>query len=234
MKFIRRIIGKIMHIILIFAAKFFFTEGQVLMLHWVGNEVQDDETEPYRISIVQFERLVQWLQNRKTIRLEKWENEHDFYAITIDDVPENFYLHAYPILKRAGLPFTIFVNISLLNQEGFITTEQLIEMSQCELCTIGSHGISHGEFAVLNREQVEYELKNSKLILESIVNKPVELFAFPYGSYYACGYSNKHLAGEIYEYAFGTVASSITKPSLLKKYFLPRINVDVNLLNSML
>lgn len=234
MKFVRRAVGKLMHIFQISVAKSFSTEGRVLMLHWVGNEVQDDGTEPYRISVAQFERFVLWLKNRKIIRLEQWENEHDFYALTIDDVPENFYQNAYPTLIRNGIPFTIFVNVSLLNQAGFITTEQLVEMSQCELCTIGSHGISHGEYALLDKEQVVYELKNSKTILENIINKPVELFAFPYGSYYACGYSNKHLAGEIYDYAFGTVSCPITRPSFLKKYFLPRINVDVNLLNSIL
>lgn len=234
MKFVRRAVGKLMHIFQICVAKFFSTEGRVLMLHWVGNEVQDDGTEPYRISVAQFERFVLWLKNKKIIRLEQWEIEHDFYALTIDDVPENFYLNAYPILKRAAIPFTIFVNVSLLDQAGFITTEQLVEMAQCELCTIGSHGISHGEYALLDKEQVVSDLKNSKTILENIINKPVELFAFPYGSYYACGYSNKHLAGEIYDYAFGTVSCPITRPSFLKKYFLPRINVDVNLLNSIL
>ena len=234
MNFLRRAVGKFMHIFQIEAARIFQTKGHVLMLHWVGNETQDDGTEPYRISVAQFERFVLWLKKRNIIRLEQWESEYDFYALTIDDVPENFYLNAYPILKRAGIPFTIFVNVSLLNQAGFITTEQLVEMSQCELCTIGSHGISHGEYALLDRELAIHELRDSKSILESIVNKPVKLFAFPYGSYYACGYSNKQLAGKIYEYAFGTVACPITKPSFLKKYFLPRINVDVNLLNSIL
>lgn len=233
-KFLRRAVGKIMHIFQIRVARIFSTKGRVLMLHWIGDEVQDEETEPFRISVEQFEKLVRWLMHKNTIRLEKWETSHDFYALTIDDVPENFYQNAYPILKESHIPFTVFVNISLLDHVGFITTEQLVEMSQCEFCTIGAHGISHGEFALLNREQAVRELKDSKSILENIVNKQVDLFAFPYGSYSACGYFNKHLAGEIYKYAFGTVACPITKPSLLKKYFLPRINVDVKLLSSIL
>ena len=60
----------------------------------------------------------------------------------------------------------------------------------------------------------------------------VELFAYPYGSYYACGYTHKHLAETIYKYAFGTVACPITKPSLLNNYFLPRINADVEFINN--
>ena len=234
MNFVRRAVGKFMHIFQICAAKFFPVKGLVLMLHWIGNEKQDNETEPYRISMTQFEKFTQWLKNQNIIRLEQWETEKDFYALTIDDVPENFYQNAYPILKKEGIPFTIFVNVSLLDKKGFITKEQLIEMSKCELCTVGSHGISHNEFVLLNKEQALQELQNSKHILEQIVNKSVDLFAFPYGSYYACGYSNKHLAMEEYVYAFSTVSCPITKPLVLKKYFLPRINVDEKYLHSLL
>lgn len=234
MNFVRRAVGKFMHIFQICAVRFFPVKGQVLMLHWIGNETQGIETEPYRISIAQFERFTQWLKNQNIIRLEQWETEQDFYALTIDDVPENFYQNAYPILKKEGIPFTIFVNVSLLDKKGFITKEQLIEMSKCELCTVGSHGISHNEFVLLNKKQALQELQNSKHILEQIVNKSVDLFAFPYGSYYACGYCNKHLAMEEYVYAFGTVSCPITKPLVLKKYFLPRINVDEKYLHSLL
>lgn len=201
------------------------------MLHWVGDEVQDEETEPYRISTDQCKKFLQWLKGKNTIRLENWEKEQDFFALTIDDVPENFYHNAYPLLEEAGIPFTLFVNTLLLDSQGFITRAQLLEMSQSRLCTIGSHGVSHGEFALLNKEQALRDLQDSKRKLEQIIGKPVEMFAYPYGSYYACGYANKHLAGEVYKYAFGTVACSITKPSFLKNYYLPRINVDKNNLN---
>lgn len=231
MKLLRRIIGKCCHVFHINAAKFFSERGRVLMLHWVGDEVQDEETEPFRISMEQCKKFLQWLKSKNIIRLENWEKEQDFFALTIDDVPENFYHNAYPLLREAGIPFTLFVNVSLLNKEKFITQEQLVEMAQDKLCTIGSHGVSHGEFALLNKEQSLQELQDSKCKLELIIGKPVEMFAYPYGSYYACGYANKHLAEEVYKYAFGTVACPITKPSLLKKYYLPRINVDKDNLN---
>ena len=227
MKILRRLIGKFFHIFYKSSSNFFSVQGKVLMLHWIGDEKQDEETELYRITIRQCKNLLSWLSRKNTIRLENWESEDNFYAVTIDDVPSSFYKNAYPLFKEAGIPFTLFINVSLLDKEGYITQKQLLEMSQCELCTIGSHGITHGEFALLNSEQALNELKNSKYFLEQIVGKSVELFAYPYGSYYACGYSNKHLAGFVYKYAFGTVACPITKPSLMRKYFLPRINVDM-------
>lgn len=228
MKLVRRIIGKCFHVFHVNIAKCFEVQGRVLMLHWVGDEPQNEETEPFRISTQQCRKLLQWLKTKNVIRLENCEKEKDFYALTIDDVPESFYYNAFPLLKEAEIPFTLFVNLSLLDKEGFITREQLIEMAQCELCTIGSHGISHGEFTMLNKQQAISDLIESKKELERIIGCKVKLYAYPYGSYYACGYTNKHLAGTIYKYAFGTVACPITKPSLLKNYFLPRINADAD------
>ena len=60
--------------------------------------------------------------------------------------------------REAGIPFPLFVNVSLLDKEEFITRKQLVEMSQSELCTIASHGVSHGEFALLNKEQALQDL----------------------------------------------------------------------------
>lgn len=203
------------------------------MLHWVGDEVLDEEHERYRIQTNQFRKLLEWLKLRNVIRLEKWEQVKNFYALTFDDVPENFYQNAFPLLKESSIPFTLFVNVSLLDKDGFISKEQLLEMSRYELCTIGSHGVTHGEYALLNRMEALKDLEESKAELERLVGKTVEMYAYPYGSYYACGYRNKHLAGKVYKYAFGTVACPITKPSLLRCYFLPRINLNVEFVNSL-
>lgn len=230
---LRRVVSKCNHLFQINATKCFTIQGKVLMLHWVGDGVLDDECEPFRITIAQCKKLLLWLKYKNTIRLENWEQSDDFYALTIDDVPENFYHNAYPLLKKYGIPFTLFVNVSLIDKEGFITKRQLLEMSQCELCSIGSHGVNHSEYTLLNKEDALRDLKESKRELEQLIGKSVEMYAFPYGSYYACGYANKHLAGDVYKYAFGTVACPITKPLLLKRFFLPRINVDVDFIRNL-
>ena len=201
MYWVRKFVSKFCHLFHKQFASFFKGKGYVLMLHWVGDEVQDDETEPFRISTEQFRKLLQWLKTKNVIRLETFEKEKNFYALTIDDVPENFYYNAYPLLKESKIPFTLFVNVSLLGKDGFITKNQLIEMSRCKLCTIGSHGVNHDEYVLFNRQQAMKDLKESKTKLEEIIGRAVEIFAYPYGSYYACGYRNKHLAEEVYKYA---------------------------------
>lgn len=234
MKTLRRILGKCCHLFYSNVASFLPSRGKIYMLHWVGDEKQNEETEPFRLSVEQFRLFLKWIKKQNVIHLKDWERADNFIAITIDDVPENFYINAFPLLKKEGIPFTIFVNVSLLDKEGFISKEQLVEMSQCPLCTIGSHGVNHGEYTMLDRTDATNDLVCSKRELEKIIGKPVEMYAFPYGSYYACGYRNKHIAGEAYKYSFGTIASPVTKPCLLRKYFLPRINVDGNLLHNLL
>ena len=233
MNVLKRVIGKLLHFFLKCFSSIYANRGEVLMIHWVCNDRLDNPNEKFRLSTEQFESLIDWLKVKNVIRLENWESESDFYALTVDDVPECFYFNAYPILVKEKIPFTLFVNVSLLDTVGYITSEQLKEMSSNTLCTIGSHGIEHVEYARLSCAEVLNELHNSKDILERKVGKSVQMFAFPYGSYYACGYKNKVLAGEIYKYAFGTVASPITQPTFFKQYFLPRINVDADFIKSM-
>lgn len=232
MMFLYDIICKCMHLLNVFAASIFPTKGHVYMLHWVSDEVMHDEKEPFRISVLQFNKFLSRINN-KIIKLEDWESNNSFCAITIDDVPESFYVNAYPILKEQNIPFTIFVNVSLLDTGGYITREQLQEMSECECCTVGSHGINHIMYAGLSREEALKELKGSKEILESIIKGKVNIYAFPYGSYYACGFRNKKIATQVYKYAFGTVGCPVTKPMMFKNYFLPRINVDTKYIDSM-
>lgn len=233
MKIIRRIFSKICHSLLIGLAKFFPIKGHILMLHWIEDTNIVGDANQYRIPISQFKKLLIYLRSKNTIVLYNWEKENNFYALTIDDVPECFYYSAFPLLKEFQIPFTLFVNTSLLDQNGYITKDQLVEMSQSDLCTIGSHGVNHCEYSALNRRQLNREFSKSKTILESITEKEVNLFAFPYGSYYACGFFNKGLVLCEYKYAFGTVSCPITKPLLIGKRFLPRINVDNSYINSL-
>lgn len=218
---IRRIFCKIIQSSIIKRTLYRAVQGRVLMIHQIG--LNDEE---FCITPEEFEALAIFLSKRHTIRLEDWEKENNFYALTIDDVPEGFYIYAFPILKKYNIPFTIFVSLSLLNTPGYITMEQLIEMSNSNLCSVGSHGVRHVEYYKLTRNEISKDLKESKMKLSDLIKKPVELFAYPYGSYYACGLKNRKQVLEVYKYGFGTVKCPITAPLVLPKYFLPRINVD--------
>lgn len=193
------------------------------MFHSIGDSRHD-----FNISVDSFSRFVEAIKRANVIRLEEWESQEGFVCLTFDDVADSFYYNAYPLLKKYSIPFTIFVSCSLLNKESYITTEMLKEIAECELCTIGSHGNKHLFFAGLSKEDAIEDLLTSKDTLEKLTRKSIQLYAFPYGSLYACGFKRKRLVGAFYKYGFGTVASPITRPSLLPFFFLPRINVENN------
>ena len=198
-----------------------FERGRIFMLHHVGEHENEFCISPENLTLI----LKRYKD--KTIKLSEWQKSKEvFYAFTIDDVPEDFFYNGYPIFVKYSVPFTLFISTSLLDTPGYITSQQLIEMLENPLCDIGSHGTEHSFFKGLSAmDRIDF-LKDSKRKLEQICSRPIDLFAFPYGSYYACGFCDRHLVNEYYKYGFGTVNAPITSPELLKAYFLPRINID--------
>ena len=226
---IRRLFGKTYHTVYEVLAKVLKQRGCVYMFHSVGDPRHD-----FNISVDSFERFLSTLKRDKVVRLEEWERKDVFACLTFDDVADSFYYNAFPLLKKYRIPFTIFVSCSLLDTEGFITTDMLKEIAECELSTIGSHGWTHSFYADLSKDKAIVDLSSSKKKLEEITNRAIEVYAFPYGSVYACGMNNKKQAGVVYRYGFGTIASPITKPSLLPNYFLPRIKVGEDNLDKLI
>ena len=194
--------------------------GCVYMLHDISDKKGD-----FCISAAELEKFLSSLDRKKVINLAEWQSKSDFIAITIDDVPESFFLNGFPLFKKYGIPFTIFVSTSLLDTRGFLKTDQLVELSQCALCTVGSHGTLHKFYKGFGKDEKIRFLDDSQKRLAEICGRPVDLFAFPYGSLYACGYKDKKLVSRFYKFGFGTIACPITKPNLLPKYFLPRVNL---------
>ena len=99
-------------------------------------------------------------------------------VITFDDGLKDVYTVAYPELKKRQIPFTIFVIVDYLDTEGYITTEELIELSKDPLVSIGAHGMTHDVLTGLSIEKQKYEMFSSKKYLEEIIGKKVDFFAF--------------------------------------------------------
>lgn len=64
-----------------------------------------------------------------------------------------------------------------------MTKEQIKELFTSPFANIGAHGYYHNDLARINLNDAAEELVFSKQYLESIIEKPVTSFAFPYGSY---------------------------------------------------
>ncbi|MGD1878512.1 MAG: polysaccharide deacetylase family protein [Kiloniellaceae bacterium] len=104
-------------------------------------------------------------------------------AITIDDAALSGYTEAWPRLKAAGLPFTLFVSTEPLDLElgGYMSWAQLREMAADPLVTVGNHGHSHAHMAWQDDTAQRDELEQAAGRLRAELGKAPELFAYPYG-----------------------------------------------------
>ncbi len=68
-------------------------------------------------------------------------------------------------------------------QEGIVASwDQIIEMSNNPNVTIGSHTVNHSNLYYLTTNEIEYEILESKAILESKIKRKVDHFSYPFGS----------------------------------------------------
>lgn len=59
--------------------------------------------------------------------------------------------------------------------------EQIKELSKNPLCTIGGHTMSHCRLTITDNKSLQYELGESKRLLELHIGRPVEHLSYPYG-----------------------------------------------------
>lgn len=60
---------------------------------------------------------------------------------------------------------------------------QIVELSKNNLITFGSHTVTHTNLAVESDEQIRFELTNSKLYLENLIEKEIWHLSYPNGDY---------------------------------------------------
>ncbi|MBR0262505.1 MAG: polysaccharide deacetylase family protein [Bacilli bacterium] len=105
-----------------------------------------------------------------------------------------------------------------------MTWEQVKELSNHPLCTIGGHTVSHCVLNQLSKDDFRKEVGNNIRKIESVTGKPVQHFAYPYGSPNEIGEREYQL---ISEFGFKTVFSSyggcITNENRHQITHLPRV-----------
>ncbi len=60
--------------------------------------------------------------------------------------------------------------------------QQLQELEQDPLCTIGAHTIDHSALAKLSNDEAKYQIEESKKIIKQRSNIECDVFCYPYGS----------------------------------------------------
>lgn len=103
-------------------------------------------------------------------------------AITIDDAYTSSYTQAWPRLKAAGFPFTIFVSTDIVDARTprYLSWAQIKEMADAGV-TIGGHGAAHGHMPDLTPDAIAADLARSARSYQEHLGKVPTLFAYPFG-----------------------------------------------------
>lgn len=103
--------------------------------------------------------------------------------ITLDDGWADNFEYAYPIAIEKDVPITIFLNSALIDVDPQIVTwEQIFEMKKSGKVSSSSHGAHHKRLRDLSDEEVMFELKTCKQVLEEKLKQSVIGFCYPYGA----------------------------------------------------
>jgi peptidoglycan/xylan/chitin deacetylase (PgdA/CDA1 family) len=114
-------------------------------------------------------------------------------VLTFDDGFSDFHSEAAPILKRLGLPATVFLPTAFcgktngwpgqpgwVEQQPLMGWEMIRELAE-EGFTFGAHSVSHPVLTELSASDLERELVQSRSEVESRTGRKSEFFCYPYG-----------------------------------------------------
>ena len=121
-------------------------------------------------------------------KLKSEENiDNKYVSITFDDGYRDFYIHAFPILREYGFSATVFLPTGFIDNREISLKESKEHLSWNEIqeldgkgISFGSHTVNHPQLKFLNREAIEYEIRQSKETIEDKLNKSVDSFSYPF------------------------------------------------------
>jgi len=158
--------------------------------------------------------------------IENKIDEEFCVALTIDDCNLSDYRIVFPILKQLGYTATFFLSTQNVGKNG-VTWEQYRQMA-VQGFDIGSHGMSHRDLTLINHDEINIELEQSKYIIENNINKSISLFSLPFGMY------NSHIKKLAHKIGYKAILTTqfnfiypSEKPFVIKRWSV-KMNTSIN------
>jgi peptidoglycan/xylan/chitin deacetylase (PgdA/CDA1 family) len=142
--------------------------------------------------------------------------------LTIDDAFKSFYDQAWPILEKNEIPFLLFVNTREIGSSGYMTWEQIKEISKKKFVHIGNHSYSHDYLIDKTDEEITNDISLAIEDFKNNLGYNSPFFSYPFGEY---SNSFKNIIKNYgFKYAFGqhSGVADETKDS----YELPRFSIN--------
>lgn len=139
-------------------------------------------------------------------------------VITFDDNNLNAYDNGVPVLEKLGLTATFYIITNRLDNKQTIDRERVKTLAEKGM-SIQSHTVTHSTLTALSLKKLDWELAESKRVLEELTGQPVRHVAYPSTTHNKTVRAHAATAG----YVTGTIMDPRTateKDELMK---LPRI-----------
>jgi peptidoglycan/xylan/chitin deacetylase (PgdA/CDA1 family) len=104
----------------------------------------------------------------------------DSVVFTFDDGWAGVYESVLPLFKARGWNAIIFVTRDFIDRKGFLTREQIMELSQSGF-EIGVHGTTHRMLSACKDDMIFWELATCKEFIEKLINQPAVYASLPGG-----------------------------------------------------
>ncbi|MEX2618557.1 MAG: polysaccharide deacetylase family protein [Alphaproteobacteria bacterium] len=144
-------------------------------------------------------------------------------GITIDDAYLSVFEQAWPRLRKAGLPFTVFVATQTVDRGDapYMNWDQVREMKATGV-TIGAHTDAHLHMPRTDKARIERALKRAAARFRAELGQVPALFAYPYGE--ASSAVRDIVIKQGFTAAFGQHSGASYR--LGDRYFLPRFPLN--------
>lgn len=127
--------------------------------------------------------------------------ERNSVIFTFDDGYEDNYTYMFPLAKKYNIKVTVFMIGYKIDKPGYLSSEQIKEMSDSGLVQFGSHTLDHPSLISLSEQGIREQFEGTSWLISEITGKPVTTVAYPSGDY---NETVMEIAREFYKFAFTT------------------------------
>ena len=209
-------------------------------MHDVSGDKHDNITTPVEVFESFVDRVHQkgfGLCSMKSYIQKSIDERERWIVCTFDDGYAGLLDNALPILNKYGFTASVYVCTDYLGKTNdwnfkdksrrmHLNVEELKELI-CAGWEIGSHGVTHESLLRLDDAGIEWQLKESKKILEELFG-PVISYAYPYGD--ISPYIETQVK-KYYDYAFLLMQGGVflnTDAHKIHRYYISEINQIIN------
>lgn len=139
-------------------------------------------------------------------------------SYTFDDGYKSHFSNVIKLLDELKVTGHFFINTSNLNQAGFLTVKDILEIQKLGH-KINLHGHTHQSFTKMTEQELVANLTEGKQILEGLLEKKCTQLAFPFGHY------NNQVLSTCRQLGFTKFYSTTFKKNAKNSELMGRINI---------